>query len=223
MIRAVAVVVPASNEQQTIGACLEAVCDAAARVSCPVHIVTILDDCSDRTAEIVASFSRVQAVSAGWRNVGRARSVGSAVALDRAAGSTDELLLASTDADSCVPADWLTGLVGLAAKYELVLGTVVPQAGLDASVEQAWLERHELSDGHGHVHGANLAIAADAYLAIGGWSPLATGEDVDLVRRSREAGLRIHSTGRLPVRTSVRTGGRAPDGFADYLRALGSA
>ena len=34
---------------------------------------------------------------------------------------------------------------------------------------------------HPHVHGANLGMRADAYLAAGGWNPLPTAEDHDLV------------------------------------------
>jgi hypothetical protein len=80
-----------------------------------------------------------------------------------------------------------------------------------------------LGDSHPHVHAANLAIRADGYAAIGGWRPLRSGEDEDLAARATAAGLRIHRTGRLPVRTSTRPYGRAPYGFSSYLRALGHA
>ena len=36
---------------------------------------------------------------------------------------------------------------------------------------------------HGHVHGANLGVRADAYWRVGGFRPLHVGEDVDLVSR----------------------------------------
>jgi hypothetical protein len=70
------------------------------------------------------------------------------------------------------------------------------------------------------VHGANLGIWADTYLAIGGWQPLVTGEDTDLARRARSHWLSIKHTGAIPVVTSVRRVGRAPRGFSSYLRAL---
>jgi hypothetical protein len=72
------------------------------------------------------------------------------------------------------------------------------------------------------VHGANLGIRGDAYLALGGWQPLVTGEDVDLARRAALSGhLRVSRTASIPVVTSVRRVGRAPRGFSSYLRALG--
>jgi hypothetical protein len=71
------------------------------------------------------------------------------------------------------------------------------------------------------VHGANLGIRADAYLALGGWLPLVAGEDADLARRAAAAGwLAISRPAGIPVVTSARRAGRAPRGFSSYLRAL---
>ena len=79
---------------------------------------------------------------------------------------------------------------------------------------------HRRGGGHGHVHGANMGFRADAYWATGGFAPLASGEDVDLVRRFEEAGRHIHRDGGLSVVTSAREQGRAPRGFANYLRTV---
>jgi hypothetical protein len=74
------------------------------------------------------------------------------------------------------------------------------------------------------VHGANLGIRGDAYLSLGGWPPVATGEDVALAGRARASGhLRITRTASIPVLTSVRMRGRAPEGFSGYLRELTAA
>jgi hypothetical protein len=106
---------------------------------------------------------------------------------------------------------------------DLVLGTVLPGPELSPAVRARWLARHHLRDGHPHVHGANLGIRASAYLALGGWQPLATGEDADLAQRAAAAGyLSISRTAAIPVVTSVRRAGRAPRGFSNYLRALGA-
>jgi hypothetical protein len=104
---------------------------------------------------------------------------------------------------------------------DLVLGTVVPGRGLPVAVEHAWFSAHSRSDGHPHVHGANLGIRASTYLILGGWQALATGEDVDLVSRaSRSDAVRLKRTATSPVRTSSRHHGRAPHGFAGYLGGL---
>jgi hypothetical protein len=70
------------------------------------------------------------------------------------------------------------------------------------------------------VHGASLGVAARAYRGVGGFPALASGEDVALVRRLDEAGLRVDRDPAHPVATSARTVARAPDGFASHLRGL---
>ena len=68
-----------------------------------------------------------------------------------------------------------------------------------------------------HVHGANLGVRADAYLAAGGWSTLETAEDHDLWARLREGDYACLSDASLCVLTSGRRVGRAPLGFARAL------
>ena len=228
MIRRVAVIVPAANEEASIGRCLTSI--AAARsslyrssVSVQVQILVVLDDCADTTASIAARFADVRPLAIAVRNVGAARRAGAAAALR--GGRPSETWLASTDADSEVPADWLTGMMTMARRgAHMVLGTVLPGDGLDAATRVAWLARHHLREDHPHVHGANLGIRGDAYLALGGWPPLAAGEDSDLAGRAMRAShLRIARTASIPVVTSPRLAARAPGGFSGYLRALGTA
>jgi cellulose synthase/poly-beta-1,6-N-acetylglucosamine synthase-like glycosyltransferase len=132
------------------------------------------------------------------------------------------LWLANTDADSCVPPNWLATMVRAAdCGSEVVAGTVLPnRAGLPPATYATWVARHDAAEGHRHVHGANLGIRADRLVALGGWAELATGEDVDLVARAVAAGAVVRRTGTIPVRTSARPVGRTPEGFSSYLRAL---
>jgi hypothetical protein len=102
------------------------------------------------------------------------------------------------------------------------LGTVRPDPQeLAAGLLAAWRLRHLIADGHPHVHGANLGVRGDSYLAAGGFPDVATHEDVLLSAAVRRAGRVVLSTGSSPVLTSGRTTGRAPDGMATYLRELG--
>ena len=73
-------------------------------------------------------------------------------------------------------------------------------------------------DGHLHVHGANLGMVAEAYVAAGGVPPLALAEDHALVAALRARGSRLVATGRIPVVTSGRRESRTVGGFADHLR-----
>ena len=132
--------------------------------------------------------------------------------------------MSNTDADTHVPLEWLqrhldfadAGDTGVAGVVELEVDTV------EAEAVQAHFQRTYLygADGtHLHVHGANLGVRADAYLAVGGWSALALAEDHCLWTRLRLAGWRLRSTIHSRVTTSARLQGRASGGFADTLMA----
>jgi cellulose synthase/poly-beta-1,6-N-acetylglucosamine synthase-like glycosyltransferase len=227
MISDLAVIVPAADEEDHIANSLRAI--NAARLHLKgsvtgrrvhVEVIVVLDDCHDATADIVARYPGVLAIINTAGNVGAARRLGADHALAHT-GNPPTMWLANTDADSSVPADWLTQMVAHADQgVDLVLGTVRPGHGLPLAVQQAWLNRHHLRDGHSHIHGANLGIRASAYVTIGGWQPLRTGEDLDLANRAVQCGARVKRTAAIPVVTSSRTDGRAPYGFSSYLRTL---
>lgn len=224
MITELAVVIPAADEQGEIGGCLESVYAAVQHLwkdnsSLAVHVVVVLDGCTDGTAAAVAAFPAAITVLSSARCVGSARRQGADQIL--ASRLPAGLWLANTDADCRVPVNWLTDQVAAAeAGAELVVGTVVPGPGLPAEVERAWHRGHDAGENHLHVHGANLGIAADLYERIGGWHDLAVHEDVDLVDRALAARAATVRTGAIPVVTSSRLDGRAPAGFAAHLRGL---
>jgi glycosyltransferase involved in cell wall biosynthesis len=226
LIRRIAVIVPAANEEQQIGNCLASIRAARAHLyrasaSVRIRIVVVLDGCRDLTARIAAAGGDVQPVTITAGNVGMARRSGARAAL-AGAGPVGELWLANTDADSEVPVNWLTSMMAEAGRgAHVVLGTVVPGPDLRPAARTRWVSRHHLRDGHPHVHGANFGIRGDAYLDLGGWQPMVTGEDADLARRAAHSGhLRISRIGSAPVTTSARHEGRAPRGFSSYLRDL---
>jgi hypothetical protein len=183
-------------------------------------VVVVLDSCIDDTADVVSRYSGVEVAHGTERSVGVAREIGARRLLDSTAAPRSELWLANTDADSRVPANWLSTMVKEADRgAHVVLGTVLPDA--TSAVARRWRSRHVLRDGHPHVHGANLGIRGDVHNELGGWPPLRTGEDVALAQRATAADhLRIARIGTIPVTTSARTEGRAPRGFAAYLHAL---
>src|SRR5699024_1711262 len=82
-IRRIVVVVPARDEQRSIGRCLDALdaASAALREARPsdgpeVHVIVVLDRCLDDTAEIVAGRSTVASVVSSAGRVGEARALG---------------------------------------------------------------------------------------------------------------------------------------------------
>jgi glycosyltransferase involved in cell wall biosynthesis len=227
LIRRLAVIVPAANEEQHIASCLSSIGAARAYLSqrrgggVQVQVFVVLDGCRDKTATIVSRFCGVRPVVIRAGRVGTARHAGALAAIGSAA-PTRELWLANTDADCAVPRDWLSFMVAESRRdTHVVLGTVLPGPGLPMTLRKAWLSRHDLRDGHSHIHGANFGIRADTYLTLGGWRPLTLGEDVDLAGRATAAGhVRIIRTASIPVVTSSRTVARAPGGFASYLTTL---
>lgn len=224
---AVGVVIPARDEEVLLPACLESVRVArevlrAQHPTVRTEVFVVLDACHDDTAGVVARHG-VRPVTSRSGNVGAARALGVETAAEWAE-DRGGLWIASTDADSVVPPHWLLTQVHLAAHgRDLVVGTVSPRP-LDLSPEvlAAWHARHTLSDGHEHVHGANLGFSLEAYHHVGGFAPLPVHEDVELVEAMRRASLDWVATGAIDVSTSGRRAARAPLGFASYLEGLGA-
>ncbi|SDR93145.1 hypothetical protein SAMN04488570_0749 [Nocardioides scoriae] len=229
-------VVPARDEAALLPgmlASLDLAVRALARTAGPgsrrpvaVAATVVLDSCRDGSGEAVAraalAMPWLDSVTVALGRVGSVRAAGVEHARATAAGTpAGDLWVATTDADTRVPVDWLLGHVAAArAGVELLTGTVRPDELLVASQRRAWLAQHDLVEGHLHVHGANLGFTLAAYDAVGGFGALATGEDVDLVERLRRHGARSRATAAIPVTTSARLDGRAPAGFAAYLAEL---
>jgi glycosyltransferase involved in cell wall biosynthesis len=225
MIRSVGVIVPAHDEQRLLLSCLAALHRAARALGgTPVHLVVVADACRDRTAQI-ARRGGAAVVTISARCVGAARAEGVLEALRRA-GPLDpaEIWLATTDADTLVPPDWLSRQAACANQgWDAVAGTirVADWAGHRPAVRALFSQRYRPATGpHHHVHGANLGFRASAYLRAGGFPALATAEDHALVSALAAGGSRVLRTRALPVVTSARRESRAPDGFSHYLKQL---
>ena len=221
-IERVVVVIPARNEGSTLAAGLASVQRAARHIHLPVTVVLVLDSCTDDSAEIAASFPDVLVVEGEFLSVGLARASGFSFAVASCAEDPEAVWFATTDADSAVPSGWLAEHLRAARDgADVYVGAVVPVLhDLDAERRRAWLRTHPPGATLGHVHGANLGMRGSAYLAAGGFTPLATGEDVELVARLHGLGLRFAESEANPVVTSSRLAGRARGGYATYLAEL---
>ena len=221
------VVVPAHDEAELLPACLASVATAADAVRAAepdvvVRVTVVADACTDATAAL-ARAAGVDVLEVEARCVGAAREAGVRRAEECARGlSPRALWLAHTDADTEVPAHWLLAQLALAREgVAMVVGTVVPsREDLTAAAWGAWQERHQLGEGHRHVHGANLGLTLEAHRRAGGFAALPLHEDVLLVAAVRRTGLGWTATDATQVTTSGRRHARAPGGFAAYLTAL---
>ncbi|MFJ6752086.1 glycosyltransferase [Streptomyces sp. NPDC091266] len=228
---AIAVLIPAHNEQELLPRALAAVRAAARHPAlADVHILTVVaaDACVDGTAE-VASEAGASVLSLGSQNPGKARAAAAQHAMATLETSPTTTWIASTDADSVVPPNWLAFQLDQArAGWEAVVGTVTVAQW--PPVPQLADRHHELyhasrpSGGepwrHPHVHGANLGVAAEAYQKVGGFPALPVGEDHAFVSALERNGHRVLRTPNCPVETSSRLRPRAVGGFGDHLAQL---
>lgn len=220
------VAIPVHNEQALLGASLDAVhmaVDTLAQVHPDVHTVVAvaLDGCSDGSARIAtqAGTHVVELTCAGVGVSRDAAALHGLTILDRPKES--RTWLACTDADTLVPANWLVRqLIWADSGKDMVLGTVEPFGVEDPEILAAWRSRHWLVEGHSHVHGANLGVRISTWRAAGGFGQHTTHEDVTLAAKVQATAAQWVATDTIRVRTSGRVKGRAPSGFADYLREL---
>ncbi|RFU47688.1 glycosyltransferase [Paraburkholderia sp. DHOC27] len=210
----IGVVIPVHNEEALLAHCLASIIAAShaeALADEPVQIVVVLDACTDRSAAIARSFG-IETLALRARNVGMARAAGARHLLDNGAR-----WLAFTDADSRVSAGWLAAQLALGA--DAVCGSICVDdwSGHPQHVRDYFRQTYVDADGHQHVHGANLGVAATAYERAGGFAPLACSEDVALVERLVETGARVAWSAAPRVVTSARGASRARGGFGDTL------
>ena len=208
------VVVPAHDEEDVIGACLESLLIASRSprlVGEPVIVVVALDACQDAT-EAIAHRWGAATVAVSARNVGIARACGARHAL--AAGAR---WLAFTDADSVVSPDWLSAQLDQGC--DAVCGTVEVRdwGEYGERLRLHHLQHYTDADGHRHIHGANLGVTADAYRQVGGFQPIVSSEDVALVKALECSGASIAWSAAPRVVTSARRVYRAPGGFGETL------
>jgi glycosyltransferase involved in cell wall biosynthesis len=218
-----AVIVPAYNEASSISGVLDAL---AAQTDTTFRLVVVDNASTDGTAGVVRRFAAtapfpVEIVTEPERGAGTAADTGF-----RHAIASGARFLARTDAD-CRPApDWVaTARAHLRGGAHLVCGRSVPRR----DERPSWAERHvfpaavRLAALYGRyrrahrapefrapfvlVHGHNLALTADLYLACGGTArePLEAGsEDVTLLNRARRHTDRVVRAEDLIVEASLR-------------------
>lgn len=229
-VRRVVVAIPARNEETLLKHCLGSVQRAVAalhrvRPDIPVAVVVGLDGCTDGSAA-VALRAGVHTRTLNGVGVGETRDAAITHGLSLVSSSRDfpsdhHTWVACTDADTLVPLMWLVRQVMWAESgMDLVIGTVEPHGTIDPALLAAWHSQHVLTEGHPHVHGANLGMRAGTWRAAGGFGPRTLGEDVALTARAKENSDRWVATDTTRVSTSARLDGRAHGGFADYLGDL---
>jgi len=243
LLKDTAVIIPARNEQARISACLIALTQQdAARVT----VILSVNDTTDRTAEVARDTAQrhglhlvvLERTLAPAQGVGTARRIG----CDHALRHMPELrYILTTDADCIVSPDWIArnrahlervdavcGNVGLIAEEAGILDRMdrhlATLEGTYRKLVQDFYARHapgcaDIVGTHGEAAGASLAFTKAAYFTVGGFAPLRSGEDRQIVRALRSAGHRVRHANDVTVRASCRLHGRAAGGMSDALKA----
>src|SRR5580693_8912701 len=237
------VVIPARDEAPRIAACLQALAGQRDMPDDSYEVIVILDGCRDLTLEIIQQSVRLHARPAIHtvtlprpQGGGRARRLGMDIACRRLTQiERQDGLIASSDADTTVAADWLSAQLAIARTGAAAIGglieldpteqdTLDPQTvalreriaiqRLACAVEQT---AGAVTVEHPHFSGASLALTAAAYQRCGGLPVRAALEDEALADALARQGIAITRSRRVRVRTSARTDGRAPRGLAQDL------
>ena len=229
-VRAVAVCIPARDEERRLAASLSALGLALAHPgieALTVRIAVVVDGGSDRSADVALRWGRRPAGAdqrtlvlerpAGAGNVGAARRAGMSALLADLGDAGPGVWLASTDADTRVPPEWLDRQ--LRAGVDAWAGTVTIGGDGPPGMQERFAARYG-DPRRRPVHGASLGVVAPAYVSAGGFPAWRSGEDRGLWRRLLDLGaIAVHDPG-CPVVTSARLHGRAPRGFARWLAGI---
>jgi glycosyltransferase involved in cell wall biosynthesis len=195
----ISVVIPAYNEEQAIGTCLEAL--AKQTTTIPFDVIVVDNNSTDRTVEITKSFQdrlSLRVINEPMQGRGAARKRGFAEA-------TGEILF-STDADTQVPPTWIDSLIAAIQSNPKNVAAVTSAVIHDFSAVKnalynaiCWIAvRHSET-----LYGFSFAVKREIYHASGGFDAESDAEeDVELGYKVRKLG-RIKFVN-LPVPTSGR-------------------
>lgn len=241
--QAVAICVPVRNEAARLPRFLDGLDRLAVPPATDVAVCLLLDSCTDGSADIVADYAYRAAfpvhVATACRpdaNAGIARH--GAMTLGAAVLGNANGILMTTDADSCPQDDWLRITLAALAGADVVAGNVI-RRGARRDAAQDRIERYyadlyalrrrvdpvdwEPPVAHPHTSAANIAIRLSTYAALGGFAPVASGEDARLIDDAARAGFRVRREAASVVHTSTRRQGRAEGGLASALDWLDRA
>lgn len=202
----ISVVIPAHNEEKYIGQCLESL---SAQDFYNFEIVVCLNACTDGTEEVVKKFSifnfrfsisdeKIRIIKESKKGVTFARQTGTAAAQGE--------IIASADADTQYPKDWLSKIALVFQKNPEIVGIYGPVYLYDgpmiirAADKIFYLPFLYLSKifGHDNPAGMSFAFRKSAFDKINGYDiNLKSAEDVEL-------GCRLKKYGKLKIYPSLK-------------------
>lgn len=241
----VAVAIPAKDEADALPGCLRALDAAAELYAGEVSVVVLANDCTDGTVDVLRA-TTLEHARLRWkavelpperRHAGWARRLAFDAAAALLVGPSD--LLLSTDADTEVAPDWISGNARVIADgADAVAGRAFTRREERAQLgERARRRLNQLGryytlldrlraaaapdvepwPRHYYEGGASIALTLAMYRRIGGAPTPPVAEDRALFAAVRAGGGAVRHPIRVRAFTSCRTVGRAPGGMADTV------
>jgi len=211
----ISVVIPAYNEEQYLGRCLQALREQTYPPS-QFEIVVVDNGSTDATAEIARRFG-ARVVYEPRKGVARARQTGFL--------ESRGTIIASTDADTIVPPDWLARIAAHFEADPALGGVYGPVYWHDGHLYQRLAIRYPITWGLALSNrvgrslwwGSNFAVRRGIFHAAGGF-PVnwASGEDTDLSLRVNRIA-RVRFDPQLVVYASSR---RTREGWGILRRSI---
>lgn len=184
----ISVIIPAHNEEKTLGICLESLARMTYPAEC-LEVIVVDNGSTDRTREVAESFSKrlnLKVLEKRDGTISAVRNWGARAARGE--------IFAFTDADCEVPRDWLTQAalwpspkIGIAGAHGLI-----PQNS--SWVARAWYQdvAARKAGEVAYVPTLDLLVPRSVFFNVGGFDEsIQTNEDFEFCQRVRAAGLKI--------------------------------
>lgn len=208
------VIVPAHNEEQYIGKCLQAIRTAEEQTeSGSVQIIAVANRCTDKTAEIAAQYG-AEVIENQDKCIASIRNAGAKAA----AGE----ILVTVDADTCIAPETFTEIRTLLESGRYIGGGAVPtfdRASLGIAVSTFYVLLQMLPEiirCRGMLSGAVFWCRKSDFDAVGGFDPsLVSLEDLDFAKRLRQYG-KEQGKKYGTLKSKIYTSARKFDQFGDW-------
>ncbi len=203
-------VIPAYNEENYIGKCLESIFRETKGREYNIEVVVVNNASTDKTKEVASSFDGVIVVDEMKKGLVSARKAG----FDAATGH----LIANIDSDTVLTPGWIDKVLREFSQNENLVGLSGPFIYYDLSPSVnfwvriwyffgflSYLMNRFVFKISSMLQGGNFIIKKEAFERAGGYSNSFDfwGEDTDVARRLHKVG-EVKFTFKLPIYTSGR-------------------
>jgi glycosyltransferase involved in cell wall biosynthesis len=213
----ISIVIPAHNEELFLSETLRAI---KAQTYKNFEVIVVDNNSTDTTPKIAKDYG-ARVISESIKGVAAARQAG----FMAAKGS----IIASTDADTIVPRNWLSRIakkfearpdvVAYGGLYFLYSGPLSARMMFPDVAYLAWCIKRLIS-GSWSLPGSNMAIRADAFKSVGGFNlDKHVMEDIDISGRLAKIGAVVLDHGHLVKTSGRRYGNGFIKGLAPYAKA----